>query len=55
MRVRIATACLLMLLVVPVTARAAAPANDDRANATSLDPLPAAVAGTTVGATSRDR
>jgi hypothetical protein len=51
MRVRTATACLLMLLVVPVTARAAAPANDDRANATSLDPLPAAVAGTTVGAT----
>jgi hypothetical protein len=51
MRTRIATACLLALLVVPTAAHAAAPANDDRADATSLDPLPAAVSGTTVGAT----
>ncbi len=52
MRIRIAFICLLTLLVVPAAAaHAAAPANDDRADATSLNPLPAAVSGTTVGAT----
>src|SRR5215831_2189074 len=51
MRTRTALICLLTLLAVPAAAaHAAAPANDDRADAASLDPLPAAVDGTTVGA-----
>lgn len=40
-----------MLLCAPAGAHAGAPANDDRADAQSLDPLPATVTGTTQDAT----
>src|SRR5689334_14821140 len=39
------------LALLPASAWAAAPANDNRADAQSLDPLPTTVQGTTVGAT----
>lgn len=45
------TVALLALGLLPAAASAAAPANDDRAAAQSLDPLPATVRGTTAGAT----
>src|SRR5690242_20322714 len=44
----------LALALLPATAAAAPPANDDRAAAQSLDPLPTTVSGTTAEATRED-
>src|SRR3954453_19348965 len=45
---------LLVLALLPATAAAAPPANDNRASAQSLDPLPTTVQGTTQEATRED-
>jgi hypothetical protein len=49
--VRLTVSALLVLALLPATAAAAPPANDNRVNAQSLDPLPTTVSGTTAEAT----
>src|SRR3954469_17688259 len=51
---RFTLSALLALALLPATAAAAPPANDNRASAQSLDPLPTTVQGTTQEATRED-
>ena len=51
MRLRLTILAVAVFAAFPAAARAAAPSNDDRADARSIDPLPAVVTGTTKDAT----
>ena len=51
MRLRVTILAVAVFAAFPAAARAAAPSNDDRADARSIDPLPAVVTGTTKDAT----